>query len=80
MEMVAQAGDVVGVRVAQRERVHIEAAVVVTIKPVFQIFCDVRRLVVVVIGSAANIHVDENGLPVVELQEKSCPRWTRGRR
>ena len=73
MEVVVQAAYVIRVRVAHQERVNVKAVVFVALELVLQVLRDIWRVVVFVIGCAANIHVDENGLPVVELQESHVP-------
>ena len=73
MKVVVQAAYVIGVRVAHQEGVDVKTVVVVALEPVLQVLRDIRRVVVFVIGCAANIQVDEDGLPVVELQENDVP-------
>src|SRR5437870_5829371 len=56
-------------RVADEEGVYIEAVVPVAIKATSQIFGNVRGIVVFIVRRAADIHVDEDRLVIVEAKQ-----------
>ncbi|WP_347265323.1 hypothetical protein [Nitrobacter sp.] len=69
MKVVAQARDVVAMRMADQEGVDVAAALIISFKPAFQVFGDVRRVVIVVVRLAADIDVDEDALTIVEAHQ-----------
>jgi hypothetical protein len=69
MKMIAQAGDVVGVGMAQQEAVDIKSTRVVAFEPPSQIFGDIGHFVVFVVRVSADINVDQQVLAVIETYE-----------
>jgi hypothetical protein len=69
MEVIAQACDVVAVRVAQQEGIYTKATLVAPFEPASQVFRDVRRVVVVIVRPAADVNVDEDVLTVIEAHQ-----------
>ncbi|WP_187147988.1 hypothetical protein [Nitrobacter winogradskyi] len=60
MKVIAQARDVVAMRVA---------ALVVPFKPTSQVFGHVRRVIVIVVRLTADVDVDEDALTIVEAHQ-----------
>jgi hypothetical protein len=69
MKVIAQARNVICVGVTEQKAVHKETALVVAFESAAEVFPDVRRIIVVIIRLAADIHVDEKSLTIVKNEQ-----------
>jgi hypothetical protein len=67
--MVLQAGDVIGVRMAEQESVDEEAALVISFETASKVLRNVRGVVILIVRLAADVNVDEDALIVVEAEQ-----------
>jgi hypothetical protein len=66
MEVIAKAGNVIRVRVAQEEAIDVEPALLVAVQPVFQIARHIGGFVIPVVCCGANVDIDQKCLPVIQ--------------
>lgn len=70
MEVVAQPGNVVLVRMTEQERVHIQTTFNVPLQSIPEIGCHIRRVIVIVVSITSNVNIDENRLAVVQPDQR----------
>ena len=58
MKMLLEPADMIFVGVSQEERIDVKPALVIAIEPLSELLCDVRRVVVRIVGCGADVDVD----------------------
>jgi hypothetical protein len=73
MEMLLQPANVVFIRMRQEKRIDVKPAFLVPIQPVAQLLRHIRRLVVLIVRSGADVDVDQNPPAAFELDQGHVP-------
>jgi hypothetical protein len=69
VEVRLKSGDVILVGMSEQETINVQTALLVALQAAAQIRYDIWCVVIFVIGSFADVHVDQHRLIVVELQQ-----------